>query len=155
MKQIYIILVATLLLLSCNSSKGSFIHSVDLNGSVAQNVAKLEKIIKKSGLVHFYNLDHKKSARDMNMTLRDTTLVLFGNPYMATKLIKCNQSMGIDLPLKMLIYETFDGETKMSYTNPEYYSSKHNIKDIKCLNIIKKANIALDAIAFELKNSAL
>ena len=151
MKNLYILFVASILLMSCNSGKGSFIHTVDLNGSVAQNVLKLESIIKKSGLVHFNNLDHTKNAKDINMTLRDTTLVIFGNPYMGTKLMKCNQSMGIDLPLKMLIYETFDGETKMSYTNPEYYSSKHNIKDAKCLNIIKKANIALDAIAFELK----
>ncbi|SHO81714.1 putative inner membrane or exported protein [hydrothermal vent metagenome] len=151
MKKLYITLIASILLISCNSGKGSFVHTVDLNGSVAQNVAKLEKIIKKSGLVHFYNFDHKKSAKDVNLTLRDTTLVVFGNPYMGTKLIKCNQTMGIDLPLKMLIYETFEGETKMSYTNPEYYSSKHNIKDAKCLNIIKKATIALDAISFELK----
>ncbi len=151
MKKVYIVLVAFLFLLGCNSGKGSFIHTIDLNGSVAQNVSKLEGIIKKSGLIHFYNLDHKKNAKDINMTLRDTTVVVFGNPYMGTKLMKCNQTMGIDLPLKMLIYENFDGETKMSYTNPEYYSSKHNIKDAKCLNIIKKANIALDAIAFELK----
>ena len=151
MKKIYIILVATIFLVSCNSGKGGFIHTSDLNGSVAQNVLKLEGIIKKSGLVHFYNIDHKKNAKDINMTLRDTTVVVFGNPYMATRLMKCNQTMGIDLPLKMLIYETFEGDTKMSYTNPEYFSSKHNIKDKKCLNIIEKASIALDAIAFELK----
>jgi uncharacterized protein (DUF302 family) len=68
---------------------------------------------------------------------------------MGTVLMNCNPSMGIDLPLRMLFTTDYEGLTTISYTNPEYWSLKHNIKDKNCLAIINKAKIALGKLAEE------
>ena len=83
------------------------------------------------------------------MNLKPETVVVFGNPKMGTVLMNCNPSMGLDLPLRMLVTTDYEGITTLTYTNPEYWSLKHNIKDKNCLNILKKAKIALSDLAEE------
>ena len=61
--------------------------------------------------------------------------------------MNCNPSMGLDLPLRILFTTDYEGLTTITYTNPEYWSLKHNIKDKNCLNIINKAKMALDDLA--------
>jgi len=151
MNRILLAIVASLFLIGCSNSRGDFIKTVDSNESVAKTVAQLESIITKAKLTLFSIMDHAQNAKEQNLTLRPTTLIVFGNPHMGSKLMQCNQSIGLDLPMKILVYEDFNGDTKVSYTNPEYYSLKHNIKDKGCLHIINRAAIALDAITSQLK----
>jgi len=61
--------------------------------------------------------------------------------------MRCNPSMGMDLPLRMLFYTDYAGKHWVSYTNAEYYTLKHNIKDKECLDIISRANRAMEALA--------
>jgi uncharacterized protein (DUF302 family) len=63
--------------------------------------------------------------------------------------MECNPSMGLDLPLRMLFTTDYEGQTRITYTNPEYWTLKHNIKDKKCLAIIQKIHIALQQLAEE------
>jgi len=149
MRKMLLSLLTLLLFAGCSNSRGDFIKTIDSNESVTKTVAKLESIIKAAKLKHFYTMDHAKNAKEQNLTLRPSMLIVFGNPHMGTKLMQCNASIGLDLPMKILVYEDFNGDTKINYTNPEYYSLKHNIKDKGCLNIIRKASIALDAITTE------
>jgi len=151
MKKVIFFLVISLFLTGCTNSRGDFIQTVDSNESVNQTVNKLHAIIKKAKLTHFYTMDHAQNAKEQKLTLRPTTLIVFGNAHMGSKLMQCNQSIGLDLPMKILVYEDFNGDTKVSYTNPEYYSLKHNIKDKGCLHIINRASIALDAITSQLQ----
>lgn len=149
MSKLFMVILTALFFAGCSNTRGDFIHTLDSNATVVQTVSKLEKIIKKAKLTYFYTMDHAKNAKEQNLTLRPTTLVVFGNPHKGSQLMQCNQSIGLDLPMKILVYEDFNGDTKISYTNPEYYSLKHNIKDKGCLDIIRKASIALDAITAE------
>ena len=103
----------------------------------------MENLIKEQGLTHFETFNHTKNAQDVKMNLKPESIVIFGNPKMGTTLMQCNPSMGLELPLRILISEDYDGVTTLTYTNPEYWSLKHNIKDVKCLNILNKASIAL------------
>lgn len=146
----FIVLLISVLFAGCEGRRGSFIHIKESNNSVESTVQKLEALIKQDGLTHFYTINHSKNAKDVKIKLRDESLVIFGNASMGSRLIRCNQTMGLDLPLKILIYEDFDGFTKISYTNPEYYTLTHNIKDKKCLAIITKASIALDVLSEKL-----
>ncbi len=77
------------------------------------------------------------------MNLKPETVVVFGNPKMGTVLMNCNPSMGVDLPLRVLVSTDYEGLTTFTYTNPEYWSLKHNIKDSNCLDILNKASMAL------------
>ncbi|PHS38356.1 MAG: hypothetical protein COB07_08690 [Sulfurovum sp.] len=132
-----------LTLVGCDSKKSTFINTVQSENDLPTAVAKLEKLIKEQGLTHFSTIDHQANAKEVNMNLKPETVVVFGNPKMGTVLMNCNPSMGLDLPLRILFTTDYEGLTSIMYTNPEYWSLKHNIIDKNCLNIINKAKIAL------------
>jgi uncharacterized protein (DUF302 family) len=134
-------------LLGCENKKGTFLQTLVSQNDHKTSVAKLEKLIKSQGLVHFSTIDHQANAQNVKMNLKPETVVVFGNPKMGTVLMNCNSSMGLDLPLRMLFSTDYEGITTITYTNPEYWSLKHNIKDKNCLNILQKAKSALANLA--------
>ncbi len=139
----------TLALVGCDTKKGTFINTVESQNDHATSVKKLENLIKTHGLVHFHTIDHQANAKDVKMNLKPETVVVFGNPKMGTVLMNCNPSMGLELPLRILITTDYEGRTTLTYTNPEYWSLKHNIKDQNCLSILNKAKMALLNLAEE------
>jgi len=149
MRKLLLIGLVGFALLGCDSKKGTFLETVESQNDLPTAVAKLEKLIKDQGLTHFGTMDHKANALGVNMNLKPETVVVFGNPKMGTVLMNCNPSMGLDLPLRMLITTDYEGKTTIIYTNPEYWSLKHNIKDKNCLNILTKAKMALETLAEE------
>ncbi len=149
MRKLLLIGLVGFTLLGCDTKKGTFLENVESQNDLPTAVAKLEKLIKEQGLTHFGTMDHKANALSVNMNLKPETVVVFGNPKMGTVLMNCNPSIGLDLPLRMLITTDYEGKTTITYTNPEYWSLKHNVKDKNCLNILNKAKIALKALAEE------
>lgn len=123
--------------------KGTFIEEVESQNDFQTTVSNLEKLIKVQGLTHFHTIDHSANAKGVKMNLKPESVVVFGNPKAGTMLMNCNPSMGLDLPLRILISENYDGLTTLTYTNPEYWSLKHNIKEAKCLNVLNKASMML------------
>ena len=149
MRKLLLIGLVGFTLLGCDTKKGTFLQTVESENDHATSVAKLERLIKEQGLTYFSTIDHKANASNVNMNLKPATVVVFGNPKMGTVLMNCNPSMGLDLPLRMLFTTDYEGKTTITYTNPEYWSLKHNIKDKNCLNILNKAKIALQTLAEE------
>jgi uncharacterized protein (DUF302 family) len=149
MKRILFIGLIGFALLGCDSKKGAFLETLETQNDVPTAVAKLVATIKAKELTHFQTIDHAKNAKDAGLRLKPETVVIFGNPKMGTKLMECNPSIGLDLPLRILFSTDYEGRTTITYTNPEYWSLKHNIKDKKCLGIIKKAHIAMQNLAEE------
>ena len=76
--------------------------------------------LKEKGVTVFARIDHAAGAQRIGQTLKPTLLIIFGNPAMGTPLIQRSRSMGIDLPLKALIWEDSAGEVWFSYNAPEY-----------------------------------
>ena len=149
MRKLLLIGLVGFTLLGCDSKKGTFLETIESENNHSASVAKLEKLIIDQGLTHFSTMDHRANARNVNMNLKPETVVVFGNPKMGTVLMNCNPSMGLDLPLRMLVTTNYEGKTSIIYTNPEYWSLKHNIKDKNCLNILNKAKIAMKTLAEE------
>ena len=143
MKKILMLLTLSQLFLGCDSKKGTFLETITSQNSQEASVAKLKKLIKEGKLTLFDTIDHKANATAINMDLKPETVVVFGNPKMGTVLMNCNPSMGLDLPLRILVSTNYEGITTFTYTNPEYWSLKHNIKDKNCLAILGKAKMAL------------
>jgi len=144
MKRLLLFTVIGFALLGCGSKKGTFLVTVQSQNTQEDSVEKLKKLIKKEDLTLFETIDHKANATAVKMNLKPETVVVFGNPKMGTVLMNCNPSMGLDLPLRILVSTNYEGITSFTYTNPEYWSLKHNIKDKNCLNILIKAKMALD-----------
>lgn len=148
-KKLFFIGLIGLVLVGCDAKKGAFLEEIESQNDHVTSVAKLKTLIQKQKLTLFGTIDHQANAKGVNMNLKPETVVVFGNPKMGTVLMNCNPSMGLDLPLRILITTSYEGITTLTYTNPEYWSLKHNIKDKNCLNILTKAKIALDALAQE------
>ncbi len=149
MKKFFLIGLIGFIMVGCDGKKGTFLNTVESQNDHATSVKKLETLIKTQGLTHFSTIDHQANAKSVKMNLKPETVVVFGNPKMGTVLMNCNPSMGLDLPLRILITTDYEGKTMFTYTNPEYWSLKHNIKDKNCLNILNKAKIALSDLAEE------
>jgi len=143
MKRLLILTVIGFSLLGCDTKKGTFLETIQSQNSQEVSVAKLKNLIQEEQLTLFETIDHKANATAVKMDLKPETVVVFGNPKMGTVLMNCNPSMGLDLPLRILVTTNYEGITFFTYTNPEYWSLKHNIKDKNCLSIINKASIAL------------
>ncbi|NOR55937.1 MAG: DUF302 domain-containing protein [Sulfurovum sp.] len=147
MKKLFLFTLLAFTLLGCDSKKGTFLETVVSQNDHKTSVNKLQTLIKEQSLTLFETIDHKANAHAVQMNLKPETLVVFGNPKMGTVLMNCNPSMGLDLPLRILVTTSYEGITTFTYTNPEYWSLKHNIKDQNCLSIINKAKMALSNLA--------
>ena len=91
--------------------------------------AKLEAAIENAdGLMVMTVIDHAANAAGAGLELRPTRLVIFGNPNAGTPLMQAAQSVAIDLPQKMLIWEDEAGAVYVGYNSPYYLKARHNME---------------------------
>ena len=93
---------------------------VQSSHSVAATVVRLQATVEQRGLTVFARIDHAAGAAKIGQTLRPTALLIFGNPQGGTPLMQCAQTAGIDLPLKMLVWEDAQGKVWLGYNDPAY-----------------------------------
>ncbi len=115
--------------------------------SVAETGDRLEAALAERDLNVFARIDHAANADSVDLELRDTELVIFGNPNVGTQLMQCNQSAAIDLPQKMLIWEDETGQTWLAYNSPIYLLERHALSD--CEPVINRIGEVLEGIAQE------
>jgi uncharacterized protein (DUF302 family) len=94
--------------------------------SVAVTVAKLSSAIEGAGAGIAAVVDHAAGAKKAGMELPPTTLVIFGNPRLGTPLMQQNRQVGIDLPMRVLVWQDGDA-TKIGYVSPESMASGYGI----------------------------
>ncbi len=73
-------------------------------------------------------LDHQANAASVGMELRPTKVIMFGNPNLGTPLMQSVNSIGLDLPQKMLVWEDEAGAVHISYNSPEFLKGKHQLQ---------------------------
>lgn len=93
----------------------------------SETLALLVEAIEARGLTVFARIDHGEAARKAGLELRDTTLLVFGNPRGGTPLMAANQEAGIDLPLHLLVWTDADGRTWVTYTAPAWIARRHGL----------------------------
>lgn len=92
-----------------------------------QTMDRLEAEVKAKGLTVFARVDHAAGAAAVGMPLRPTELLVFGNARGGTPLMQANQVVGIDLPLKALVYEDAAGKVWLAYDNPSWIAQRHGL----------------------------
>ena len=95
--------------------------------SVKDTIDRLEADVKSRGLTVFARIDHAAGAQAVGMALRPTELLIFGNAKGGTPLMQARQSIGIDLPLKALVWEDANGKTSVSYNSPLWIAVRHGL----------------------------
>jgi uncharacterized protein (DUF302 family) len=93
---------------------------------VAGTVAKLTGIISAKGVKLFAVIDQSAEARQVGLSLRDTTLVIFGSPAAGTPVMAASPLAALDLPLKVLVWDD-DGQTKVSYYSPDALAARYHL----------------------------
>ncbi|MEL6927326.1 MAG: DUF302 domain-containing protein [Cyanobacteria bacterium J06600_6] len=95
--------------------------------SVAETGDRLEEIIADKGLTMFTRIDHSANAKQAELELQPTQLIIFGNPKVGTPLMNCSATTAIDLPQKFLVTEDDQQQTQIIYNSPAYLQQRHNI----------------------------
>ena len=95
---------------------------------VQETMNRFEKIVKDKGFNIVARVDHEGSATKIGETLRSIELLIFGNPQLGSKLMQSNQTIGIDLPIKVLVWED-EGVVSLSYTDPAWLKGRYGIND--------------------------
>lgn len=113
--------------------------------SVQATADRLEIIMQKKGLTVFNRIKHSEGAKLAGIDLRKTELLIFGNPVVGAPLMKCQQTVAIDLPQKMLVWEDKDGKVWITYNSPQYLRDRHTISG--CDKIILKLEKVLASIS--------
>ena len=109
--------------------------------------SKLEAAIEEAGLTLMTVIDHAANAENNGLELRPTRVVLFGNPEVGTPLMQAAQSVAIDLPQKMLIWEAEDGTVYAGFNDPEYLKTRHSIEgeDERLTNVTNALTSLMEA----------
>jgi uncharacterized protein (DUF302 family) len=96
------------------------------------------------GLSLFTEIPHHKGAEKAGLTLPITHVLIFGNPKVGTKLMLCDQKMGYELPLKILITSNQLGGSSISYRDPKSYLQQFDLAD--CQDVLEKVSGMLDKL---------
>src|SRR5215470_13795875 len=110
-----------------------------------ETVDRLEAQIQAKGLTVFARIDHAAGAVEAGLLLAPTELIIFGNARGGTPLMQSVQTVGIDLPLKALVWEDAAGKTWISYNEPSWIAQRHGMANAE--PIVAKIAALLTAIA--------
>ena len=86
---------------------------------------RLEAGVKAKGMTVFAHIDHAAGAAEVGMALRPTDLLIFGSPKGGTPLMQSAQTIGIELPLKALVWEDAEGHVWLCYNDPAWVAQRH------------------------------
>ncbi len=95
--------------------------------SVADTVARLLDLLASKGVKVFVVIDQRAEALAVGLDLRETTLVVFGNPAAGTGVMEVAPLAALDLPLKVLVWSGGNGVTQVSYTDPSVLGSRYGL----------------------------
>jgi uncharacterized protein (DUF302 family) len=101
---------------------------------VADTVSKLTGMISAKGMKLFAVIDQSAEARQAGLSLRETTLVIFGSPAAGTPVMAAAPLAALDLPLKVLVWDD-EGQTKVSYYAPAALAARHHISPDLATNL--------------------
>jgi uncharacterized protein (DUF302 family) len=127
------------------SQEKNGIVNVASNHSVDEIVARLQTMLKEKSVALFALVDHSGEAEKVGMKMRNTKLLIFGNPKGGTPLMLAAPSIAIDLPLKILVWQDVGGKAWVSFNSPEYLQNRHQLPQELTANIAVVANLAEQA----------
>ncbi len=96
--------------------------------SVSDTVSRLTGILSARGMKVFAVIDQSAEASQAGLQLRETTLVVFGNPAAGTPVMAAAPFAALDLPLKVLIWAD-EGQTKVSYYGPAALAARYGLSE--------------------------
>jgi uncharacterized protein (DUF302 family) len=115
-------------------------------GGVDTVVDRLLTILRAKAITVFAVVDHSGEAEKVGLRMPNTKLVIFGDARAGTPLMLDAPSSALDLPLKILIAEGTDGNTRITYNAVAYLQMRHGLSNMLIENVVTIENI-VEALA--------
>jgi uncharacterized protein (DUF302 family) len=141
MRRVILTVATATLVVVAGAAQADLVRKQSAN-SVSETIDRLEAAVKGKGLTVFIRIDHAAGAKKVDLPLRPTELIIFGSPKVGTPLMQGNQTMGLDLPLKVLAWEDEGGKVWLAYEAPADMAMAHGLP--KDNPVIKQITGALD-----------
>jgi len=145
MKRFIPAVLSLLLVLPFSASAADGLIAVKSPYSAKETMDRFEQSAKKRSLNIFARIDHAAGATKIGKMLRPTEVLIFGNPQGGTPFMECAQSVGIDLPLKALVWEDVEGQVWLGYNDPAYLAQRHGATQCPAVGNLQKAMSGLAA----------
>ncbi|HTV36168.1 MAG TPA: DUF302 domain-containing protein [Xanthobacteraceae bacterium] len=111
------------------------------SGGPKETMDRLEAEVKSKGLTVFARIDHAAGAQAVGMKLRPTEVLIFGNAKGGTPLMQADQTIGIDLPLKALVYQDEAGKVWLCYSDPKWLAQRYGLGAAVAANVEGLSNV--------------
>jgi uncharacterized protein (DUF302 family) len=95
--------------------------------AATETVERLKALLAQKGIEVFAHIDHAAGAKQVGLSLRPTQVLIFGNPKAGTPLMQARQTMGLDLPLRVLVWEDVEGKVWLTYRRVEDLARRHHV----------------------------
>ncbi len=97
--------------------------------SMDETIARIRKDIADKGIMFFDQIDQAKLAAGAGITIRPSTLLVFGNPPLGTQFLSSNPYSGLDWPVRLLVLQDQSGVVWAVYTDFAWIARRHQIVD--------------------------
>jgi uncharacterized protein (DUF302 family) len=114
--------------------------------AVAETVSRLVSALEANGVKLFATIDHSGEAARAGLTLRDTKLLVFGNPVAGTPLMQEKPLIALDLPLKVLVWQDEDDEVWMTHLAGQWLAGRYGIA-ANLANVLSAVDALVDHVA--------
>lgn len=121
-----LIAAVTTAALTLPAQAGDLIDKVSPH-TVTQTMNRLAAAVDAAGATVFARVDHAAGAAKVDMDLRPTELLIFGNPKLGTPAMLDGQTAGLDLPLRVLAYADGEGVVHVTYHAPATLAETHGL----------------------------
>jgi len=152
MSRVLVIACALLALAATARGQGTMSNAAGIVTVVSASafdstVARLERAAVAKGLTVAAKIDHAAAAQRAGMTLRPTTLIIAGNPAAGTPLMLADQTLGVELPLRLLVWQGEDGKARVSYDPIKSIAARHKLAGRD--ELLSKMTGAIESIVSE------
>ena len=103
--------------------------------SVDETIRRLDEVVRGKGLTVFARIDHRSGAREVGLEMQDEQVLILGNPRAGTPLMVERPLMGLDLPLRVLVWRAADGRVWASYQDSAFIARRYGLSDTLGKNI--------------------
>jgi uncharacterized protein (DUF302 family) len=95
--------------------------------SVAATINRLQELLNQRQVLVFAHIDFSGDAERAGLAMRPEQMLIFGNPKGGTPLMQAVPLAGLDLPMKVLVWEAPDGAVWAAYNDPTYLQRRYGL----------------------------
>ena len=107
--------------------------------SEGETMDRFVTVARNAGMNIFARIDHAAGAQQVGQSLRPTEVLIFGNPKAGTPLLKCSQTAGIDLPMKLLVWTDESNQVWVGYNDPAWIGRRHGVESCPAISALSQA----------------